>query len=231
MKIIYWTTCVLGFVGSSVGHHFGGGQCDTKSEPAFFLCKIHFMLNWVSRLNKLNNVHNVEKEQSNWTSLYIFFRLIRYLYPTDQELKTLARVPKEKPKKGKHAQENGFSSEVFHVPRNLDIELESSKVTEFDVVHLKYYTDYQWLLDFTVYSVIVYTLTEVYTLDVCIELFFINSFQVLVNLLFFIPQIYSSFYPLKNEINLSVLWCALVLGFALYPFQSIIIDKQFKNIL
>lgn len=91
---------------------------------------------------------------------FYLHRLIRYLYPTDQQLRALAGVPKEKPKRGKH-NENGKVGDVFHVPRNLDIQLESAKVTMLDVVHLKYYAEYQWLLDFSVYTTIVYVLTEV----------------------------------------------------------------------
>ena len=86
--------------------------------------------------------------------------MTRYLYPTDQQLRALAGVPKEKSKRGKHS-ENGKVGDVFHVPRNLDIQLESAKVTALDVVHLKYYTEYQWLLDFSLYAIIVYILTEV----------------------------------------------------------------------
>ncbi|XP_014486820.1 PREDICTED: transmembrane protein 161B [Dinoponera quadriceps] len=118
--------------------------------------------------------------------------LTRYLYPTDQHLRALAGVPKEKPKKGKHS-ENGKVGDVFHVPRNLDIKLESAKVTKYDIVHLKYYTEYQWLLDFSIYATIVYVLTEVY----------------------------NYFYPIKDEINLSVLWCSLVLGFAFKVLLSL----------
>lgn len=69
-------------------------------------------------------------------------------------------MPKEKPKKGKHT-ENGKVADVFQVPRNLDITLESAKITTLDVVHLKYYTEYQWLLDFSVYATVVYIMTEV----------------------------------------------------------------------
>lgn len=118
--------------------------------------------------------------------------LTRYLYPTDQQLRTLAGVPKEKPKRGKHS-ENGKVGDVFHVPRNLDIQLESAQVTALDVVHLKYYTEYQWLLDFSLYATIVYILTEVY----------------------------NYLYPIKDEINLSVLWCLVVLGFAFKVLLSL----------
>lgn len=118
--------------------------------------------------------------------------LTRYLYPTDQELRSLAGVPKDKPKKGKHM-ENGKIADVFHVPRNLDITLESAKITTLDVVHLKYYTEYQWLLDFSVYATAVYILTEAY----------------------------NYLYPIKDEINLSMVWCSLVLGFAFKVLLSL----------
>lgn len=111
--------------------------------------------------------------------------LVRYLYPTDTELRQLANVPKAKKNK------NGVQKmETFHVPRNLDVQLETAKVTALDVIHLKYYSDYQWLMDFVVYSALVYVLTEVY----------------------------QSYFPLKDEVNLSMMWCTLVLIFGVYPF-------------
>nr|XP_034179584.1 transmembrane protein 161B [Osmia lignaria] len=118
--------------------------------------------------------------------------LTRYLYPTDQQLRTLAGVPKEKVKKSKNI-ENGKVGDVFHVPRNLNITLESAKITTLDVVHLKYYTEYQWLLDFSIYATAVYIMTE----------------------------LYNYLYPIKDEINLSMLWCSLVLGFAFKVLLSL----------
>lgn len=103
------------------------------------------------------------KTNKNFLEALIFFcirRLVRYLYPTDQQLRILAGVPKEKHKKGKHV-ENGKVGDVFHVPRNLDLTLESAKITVLDIVHLKYYMEYQWLLDFSIYATIVYAMTEV----------------------------------------------------------------------
>lgn len=41
------------------------------------------------------------------------------------------------------------------------MQLETAKVTALDVVHLKFYSEYQWLLDFAVYASVVYILTEV----------------------------------------------------------------------
>lgn len=87
--------------------------------------------------------------------------LFRYLYPTDDELKTLAGVPKEKGKSRKKGSDSNGKVETFHVARSLDIQLDTAKVTSLDIIHLRFYTEYQWLVDFSLYSIIVYTLTEV----------------------------------------------------------------------
>lgn len=50
--------------------------------------------------------------------------------------------------------------------------------------------EYQWLVNFSLYAALVYLTTEIYS-------------------------IYS---PIENEINLSMLWCSIVIVFALYPF-------------
>lgn len=88
--------------------------------------------------------------------------LYRYLYPDNSELKTLAGVPKDKPKskKGSKSESNG-KLETFHVPRSLELQLETSLVTPADVIHLRFYTEYQWMVDFSLYSCIVYILSEV----------------------------------------------------------------------
>lgn len=116
--------------------------------------------------------------------------LLRYLYPTDAELRQLANVSKDKQKVKKTGKSmtNG-KPETFHVPRNLDVQLETAKVSRLDVIHLKYYADYQWLIDFTLYSFVVYIITEVY----------------------------QAFFPIKDDVNLSMMWCTLVLIFATYP--------------
>ncbi|XP_077297825.1 transmembrane protein 161-like emei isoform X2 [Arctopsyche grandis] len=114
--------------------------------------------------------------------------LFRYLYPTDDELRTLAGVPKEKgkSKKSHKGSETNGKVETFHVSRSLDIQLDTAKVSPLDVIHLRYYAEYQWLVDFALYSAVVYSLTEVYI----------------------------NFFPLKDELNLSMMWCLLVLGFS-----------------
>ncbi|XP_073983250.1 transmembrane protein 161-like emei [Rhodnius prolixus] len=124
--------------------------------------------------------------------------LVRYLYPTDDELRSLAGIPREKTKgkKDKRHYENGAAKSVFHVPRNLDLQLESAKVSILDVVHLRYYSEYQMLMDFSVYALIVYTLTE----------------------------IFSYFMPLKDEVNLSTIWCCLVVLFSMKILLSLTVQ-------
>lgn len=88
--------------------------------------------------------------------------LHRYLYPDNSELKSLAGVPKDKVKgkKGVKSEANG-KPETFHVPRNLDIQLETAPVTPLDVVHLRFYSEYLWIVDFSLYTSIVYVMSEV----------------------------------------------------------------------
>ncbi|CAH1401879.1 unnamed protein product [Nezara viridula] len=131
-------------------------------------------------------IQKIGKHYSLARGLICSTGLIRYLYPTDDELRSLAGVIKEKQKgkKDRKYHENGVSANsTFHVPRNLDFQLESAKVSFLDVVHLRYYTEYQWLLDFSFYSFLVYLVSEIYTY----------------------------FFPLVDEFNLSMLWCFLVI--------------------
>lgn len=97
----------------------------------------------------------------------------------------------QKPKKDHRGHNKSHATDdkanTFHVPRNLDIQLETAKINEFDLLQLRYYTEYQWLVDFSLYAGIVYVLSE----------------------------FYHYYFPLKEEVNLSMMWCFLVLFFSL----------------
>ncbi|KAK2154940.1 hypothetical protein LSH36_253g03020 [Paralvinella palmiformis] len=112
-------------------------------------------------------------------------RLVRYLHPSDEELRKLAGVPPPSNKYRRKDADRKDSS--FTVPKNLGIQLDSVRVTEFDVLPLHFYTEYQWLLDFSLCALFVYIMTE----------------------------LYYSFIEPKGEFNLSMMWGLLVLGFAL----------------
>lgn len=124
--------------------------------------------------------------------------LYRYLYPDNSELRTLAGVPKDKPKgrKGGKNESNG-KPETFHVSRSLDIQLETAPVTPLDIVYLRYYTEFIWIVDFALYAAIVYVMSEIYT----------------------------SIFPLKDEFNLSMVWCMLVQFFTFKILLSL--TKQY----
>lgn len=110
-------------------------------------------------------------------------RLVRYLHPTDDELRTLARIPIDKGKgRNKYVNKN----DAFTVPKNLDIQLDSAPIGPKDVLPLKFYLEFQWLMDFAFTGTLIYFITEFY---------------------------YSVMNP-DNEFNLSMLWCLLVMGFS-----------------
>ncbi|XP_037816513.1 transmembrane protein 161B [Lucilia sericata] len=148
----------------------------------------------VSVIQKLNPHFSFAKWILCSTGLY------RYLHPTDDELRTKGGVPKEKPQKGgykgnKHQQNGTVKSKEgqFHIPRSIEIDLETTPVVAKDVIYLRYFTEYQWLVDFSVYAAIVYIISEVY----------------------------HYFVPLKNEVNLSMVWCLLVIFFAIKLLSSL----------
>lgn len=123
--------------------------------------------------------------------------LMYYLHPTDEELRTLAGIPKDKGKKGKgggkgNSKPNSSSGNseddgTFTVPRSLDLNLEKSRMVPGEVMQLKFYTEYQWLLDFSLCAALVYVATEIFL----------------------------AVTPPKGEVNLSMLWCLLAVGFSL----------------
>ncbi|XP_069483696.1 transmembrane protein 161B isoform X3 [Ambystoma mexicanum] len=110
-----------------------------------------------------------------------------YQHPTEEELRVLAgKQPKMKSRKEKKY--NGhIENKPLTVPKDLDLHLETKSVTEVDVLALHYFPEYQWLVDFTVAATIVYLVTEVY---------------------------YNMMKP-SHEMNISIVWCLLVLAFSI----------------
>lgn len=124
-------------------------------------------------------------------------RLVRYLHPTDEELKQMAGISGGGGKgKGKRQDfkkmMNSAKAEGFSVPRNLPIQLDTAKVEAADLVQLQYYAEYQWLMDFSLCAVIVYILTEIY--------YTISQHHI--------------------EFNASIMWCLLTIAFCLRILYS-----------
>ncbi|XP_001370761.4 transmembrane protein 161A [Monodelphis domestica] len=118
--------------------------------------------------------------------------LFRYKHPTDEELRALAGKPKPKGKKERRA--NGLSEEKpLSVPRDINLQLETSPITAIDALVLRYFSEYQWFVDFAVYACGVYVFTEGY---------------------------YCLVDPAK-EANIGVLWCLLTIVFSVKVFLTV----------
>uniref|UniRef100_A0A8C9W6M4 Transmembrane protein 161B n=1 Tax=Scleropages formosus TaxID=113540 RepID=A0A8C9W6M4_SCLFO len=110
-----------------------------------------------------------------------------YQHPTEGELRSLAG----KQQKGKNKKDRKYNGHIENkpltIPKDIDLQLETKSVTEVDTLALHYFPEYQWLVDFTVAATVVYLITELY---------------------------YSLAEP-AGEMNISVVWCLLVLAFVM----------------
>ncbi|XP_075448891.1 transmembrane protein 161B isoform X3 [Ascaphus truei] len=116
-----------------------------------------------------------------------------YQHPTEAELRILAG----KQLKGKNKKDRKYNGHIEHkpltIPKDIDLHLETKSVTEVDTLALHYFPEYQWLVDFTVAASVVYLVTEAY---------------------------YSVMIP-SQEMNIGVVWCMLVLAFAVKVLFSL----------
>jgi hypothetical protein len=124
--------------------------------------------------------------------------LVRYLHPSDEQLREIVGLPKNTSKTNRNRKENKDKDEnvnTFNVPRNISLTLEAEPLQAIDLIQLPYYAELQWLIDFGVYALIIYTLTEFYYYLV----------------------------PNSSEYNLSLVWCSLVIAFSLYELIHILL--------
>lgn len=115
--------------------------------------------------------------------LLCYSGLRRYRYPTDDTLREAAGLAKNNGKKKGKHDEKQANG--FLVPKNAEFELETAPVEHFEVMAFNFYTEYQWLVDFAACTIFVYAITEGYT--------------------WLVGQ--------RDEVNLSMLWCLMVVGF------------------
>ncbi|XP_043826040.1 transmembrane protein 161B isoform X3 [Dromiciops gliroides] len=116
-----------------------------------------------------------------------------YQHPTEEELRLLAG----KQQRGKSKKDRKYNGHIENkpltIPKDIDLHLETKSITEVDTLALHYFPEYQWLVDFTVAATIVYLVTEVY---------------------------YTLMKP-TQEMNISIVWCLLVLTFAIKVLFSL----------
>ncbi|XP_071434373.1 transmembrane protein 161A isoform X1 [Pithys albifrons albifrons] len=119
--------------------------------------------------------------------------LYRYKHPSDEELCALAG--KQRPKGRRDRRVNGVvEDKPLSVPRDIALRLDTAPITAVDALVLRYFVDYQWFVDFALYSTIVYVLTEGY---------------------------YSVANPAR-ETNLGLLWCLLSIFFSVKVFLTVL---------
>uniref|UniRef100_A0A671YDP1 Transmembrane protein 161B n=1 Tax=Sparus aurata TaxID=8175 RepID=A0A671YDP1_SPAAU len=120
------------------------------------------------------------------------FSLRWYQHPTEDELRSLAG--KQKGQKRKDRKYNGhIDNKPLTVPKDIDLQLETKCITEVDTLALHYFPEFQWLVDFTVAATVVYLITE----------------------------LYYSVAQASGEMNISVVWCLLVLAFVIKTLFSL----------
>ncbi|KAF7491376.1 Transmembrane protein, partial [Sarcoptes scabiei] len=135
--------------------------------------------------------------------------LIRYLHPTNDQLKEAiaqqnkidnrgstvsanTSINNRKHRRRSHRQmiDRNNKQETFHVPKNLILALDCEPLNVIDLVRLPYYNELQWVIDFSLSAVMIYFITELYY------------------------HFFSIFGPIK-EYNLSIIWCLLSLSFVI----------------
>lgn len=108
-------------------------------------------------------------------------------------MKTIGGVYSGTTKKGRRHDQKRAKDEPFTVPKNIPLQLEGAEIRPIDVLPLHFYTEFQWLIDFAFAGIFVYAITEIY---------------------------YAVVQP-KNEFNLSIMWCLLVVGFTVKVLFSL----------
>ncbi|XP_063313366.1 transmembrane protein 161A [Pelobates fuscus] len=112
--------------------------------------------------------------------------LFRYKHPTEDALRALAG--KQKPKAKRERRVNGVADEKpLTVPRDIDLHLDTQPITTIDALVLRYFLEYQWFIDFSLYSTIIYLFTEGYF---CLV-------------------------DAQDEFNIGVLWCLMTVLFSI----------------
>uniref|UniRef100_A0A667Z3N8 Transmembrane protein 161B n=1 Tax=Myripristis murdjan TaxID=586833 RepID=A0A667Z3N8_9TELE len=116
-----------------------------------------------------------------------------YQHPTEDELRSLAGKQQKGQKKKDRKYNGHIDNKPLTIPKDIDLQLETKCITEVDTLALHYFPEFQWLVDFTVAATVVYLITELY---------------------------YSVAQP-SGEMNISVVWCLLVLAFVIKTLFSL----------
>ncbi|RXN20400.1 transmembrane protein 161A [Labeo rohita] len=88
--------------------------------------------------------------------------LFRFKHPSEGELCALAGKQIPKTSRRDRRQNGHGESKPLTVPKDIDLHLESAPVNVLDALVLRFFVEYQWLIDFAVYTTGIYLFTEGY---------------------------------------------------------------------
>lgn len=93
---------------------------------------------------------------------------------------------------------DGSIDNSFTVPKNIELDLRLRVIEPFNVVVLRFYSEYRWLVDFSVIAFVVYLLTEAWLYQ-------------------------------DGELNLSLIWVAMLAGFTMYPLSKKYYNQKYLS--
>ncbi|TNN39402.1 Transmembrane protein 161A [Liparis tanakae] len=117
--------------------------------------------------------------------------LFRFRHPSEGELCALAG--KQMPKQTRRDRRQNGESKPLTVPKDIDLQLDKAPINALDALVLRFFLEYQWLIDFAVYATGVFLFTEVYC----------------------------SFVDASKEINLGAIWCVLTVVFSVKTLHTL----------
>lgn len=118
-------------------------------------------------------------------------RLHRFKHPSEGELCALAG--KQMPKLTKRDRRQNGESKPLTVPKDIDLHLEKAPVNVMDALVLRFFLEYQWLIDFAVYSTGIFLFTECYY----------------------------GVVDASKEVNIGAIWCVLTVLFGLKTLHTL----------
>ncbi|KAM7410212.1 hypothetical protein PAMA_001588 [Pampus argenteus] len=117
--------------------------------------------------------------------------LFRFKHPSEGELCALAG--KQMPKQNRRDRRQNGESKPLTVPKDIDLHLDKAPVNAMDALVLRFFLEYQWLVDFAVYAAGVFLFTECYY----------------------------SVVDASKEVNIGAIWCVLTVLFSLKTLHTL----------
>ncbi|XP_048845708.1 transmembrane protein 161A isoform X1 [Brienomyrus brachyistius] len=119
--------------------------------------------------------------------------LFRFKHPSEGELCALAGKQMPKTNRRDRRQNGAGESKPLTVPKDINLQLETAPVNVLDALVLRFFLEYQWLLDFAVYTLAVFLFTEAYY---CVA-------------------------DASKEVNIGAIWCVLTILFCLKTLHTL----------